>query len=183
MLMRSQSKGDLRRQISALEQSGELRHTQSQQRHVDDTLEPVPYFIVPALAARKIGSLVIPYVHINRRGFLDVDSPKAYGITETPTESVAEHGEVRLREAHVLAEDLALRRGLYTPFGRSAAELYVAEHVAEPVNAYSYVPDRMAHLSALANKIQTEKQFEGTQLIVDQIKLGVDGLQNYLESL
>lgn len=181
-LMRSQSVETLEAQVNALDSSGMLHHTLSQRRHADHALEAVPYFVIPAGVAHQVGKIVTSYVHLNTNGILDAEAPKAYGVVERPTEGKVEHSAIRLREAHVLAEDFALRKGLWTPTGRAVAELYVAKAVAEDANAESYVPDRIAHLGALAVDIEQEDLFRFKRQIIDELERGQETLQDYLDA-
>jgi hypothetical protein len=179
--MRSQRTPDLNRHVNQLRASGMLQFTVSQRRHASEALEPVPYFVIPRQAARKMGTMVTSLVNIDGRGILSLTAPKAYGVVDRPSLATAEHSGMRLREAHVIAEDAALRRGLYTPYGRAAAEIFVAKMVAEDNNIPSYIPDSVSHLEALVTEIETEDVFNRIPQIVGEIDRGIESLQAYAD--
>lgn len=183
--MRNMKTPVLQRHVAALKASGMLTHTQSQNRNAGEAIEPVPYFVIPAEAARRQGvaTIVSSFVHLDGRGILSLTAPKAYGVVERPTQAVVAHASLRLREAHVIAEDMALRRGIYTPYGRAAAEIFVAKMVAEDGNAETYVPDRITHLTALSEQVSREGEFRRPDEIVAQLDLGMVALENYLNDL
>jgi hypothetical protein len=179
MFMRSQKPQVINRQVAALHEGGMLQYTQSQIRYANDAAEPVPYFIIPSGAVRHAGTMVMSYVNLTRNGFLSLTAPKAYGVIDRPTTSEVEHQQVRLRESHVIAEDMALRRGIYTPYGRAAAEIYVAKLVALHENAAAYVPDRISHLTALVEQISADPQFYRGEDAVEQLQTGIESLESY----
>jgi hypothetical protein len=181
--MRSHRTGELKRQVDQLKAAGMLQHTQSQRRHADEAIEAVPYFVIPSQAARRMGTLVMSFVHLDQRGILSLTAPKAYGVVERPTQATVPNAGLRLREAHVIAEDASLRRGIYTPYGRAASEIYVAKMVAEEGNAPHYLADRIGHLTALSSEIAQEEIFPRTGQVLGELERGVDSLEDYAQEL
>lgn len=78
---------------------------------------------------------------------------------------------------------MSLRHGIYTPHGRSNAELLVAKYVAMPENAPNYVPDRIAHLGELATQIEAAQHLPRTEQIVGELDRAAESLGLYLAEI
>lgn len=144
--------------------------------------EPVNYLEIPPLQ-HTIGKLVVPFVALDPRGFLIDSLPAFYGVTKRPDTGQIDMSVVseRSREAHVTAEDLAFRRGIFTPFARASSETLVSDFVPEGYRD-SYIQDRIAHLEALRQEAGQSPDLHGKQtaIVVDELSLGIDALTNRL---
>lgn len=133
--------------------------------------ETLRYFPIPPRAHGSIGKLVVSYVHIDRQGFLDANEPRIYGVTSrTNTFQGHQRTEERSPQVHVFTEDLSLRRGLFTDYGRASSEA-VGVSLMPELFVPEYAQDRIAHLQALQGEvqethglIQTQKQKITTEL-------------------
>lgn len=173
-MIRSQAHGKTTKLVQEFKQAGMLRRIEVLREEAAEVVETesVYYVTVPKSAASAMGRFVMSYVTIDKGGYGRpvAGTPRLYAVVERPTEALGTAGEIRLRECHVLAEDLALRRGILTPYGRSDAESIIARQFAGGFYAENYIPDRIAHLEALRGEYTasfkpTENQHKaGTEL-------------------
>ncbi|MFA5003883.1 MAG: hypothetical protein WC498_01230 [Candidatus Saccharimonadales bacterium] len=143
---------------------------------------PVDYFEIPA-GAHAIGKLVIPYVSLDGRGKLVDSLPSFYGVTKRPDTHGFESDNVTrvMQQRHVTAEDLSLRRGIFTPYGRVSAELFVAQSMAEVLQE-GYVSDRIIHLEELTKEAGTSEQLYEKQraIVVEELGVAIDALRDII---
>jgi hypothetical protein len=159
----------LARHCSMLETSGMTRPVEliKDPELVGQGSGDIKYFPIPS-HAHEIGKMVVPFVSIGEDGILvPGNQPHAptryYGVTARPNSLKGIALAVqRTQETHVLAEDLALRHGIFTPHGRSVAEVALTELV-HPASRRPYVEDRVAHLEALRQEIATHDFSESWQ--------------------
>lgn len=175
--------GQLKVVKDQLERAGMLRHTEL----LDEQLERIgqtaldaqlSFFEVPP-SKHIVDKLVIPYVHIDDRGFVDTEAPRIYGVTKRPNTYVGyQPSEVRSREVHVYAEDTSLQNGLFTPYGRARAEDTAVELMPE-IFQEEYVRDRITHIHALeAEVVAYDGLRQSTRdKITRQLELGIDTLE------
>ncbi|MCA9325016.1 hypothetical protein KDA23_03050 [Candidatus Saccharibacteria bacterium] len=138
--------------------------------------EPVDYIVIPP-QHHQIGKIVIPFAAVGNNGVLNETVRPFYAVTQRPSE-MAEMKDVavaRTREAHVLAEDAALRTGVFAVHGRSIAE-YRAADLVIPAARAAYIADRLAHIKAL--EVEFDDALSGHRL-----DMAMTGLTNATEAL
>lgn len=154
--------------------------------HRIDT-ENVRYFVIPP-RQHTIEKIVIPFVNIDPQGFLNQNLPHVYGVTERPdTEHIDKEAvRKRVRAAHVIAEHLSFRRGIFTDFGRATAEMAAVSLVPDLYQA-GYLKDRIAHLRALTNEANeapaTSLSAHRLPKLITELGVGEQALQTRLENL
>lgn len=148
----------------------------------------VRYMEIPP-AIHAIGKLVVPFVSLDARGTLVQSLPSFYAVTRRPNVGeipALEETYTTIREAHVHAEDLALRRGIATPYGRTNSEIQVAEAYQGVVHEtfhQDYGKDRVAHLLALHKDVTGFEQSELriTRIAADELLTAVDSLRAHFD--
>ena len=141
------------------------------------------YLEIPA-AAHSIGKLVVPYVNLDSRGTLVPSIPSFYAVTERPdTSGFSVEPRIRrnMQEGHVLAEDLSLRRGIFTPFARMRSELDIVNAIEDTAQVYTagFVTDRIAHLTALSDEAASHVLVQENQrsIIIEELAIAMDALR------
>lgn len=144
--------------------------------------EPVEYLTIPPML-HKIGKLVIPYVLLDGRGMLDTAAPAFYAVTNRPDDASLSKRSVsrRSQEAHVIAEDLALRHGIFTPYARANAEVLVSGMLPD-VYRESYMRDRIAHIGALVDEASKSEYLseKHREVVIDELQIATEALSNRL---
>lgn len=148
--------------------------------------EAIPYMVIPGNRS-TLGRAVVGFVHLDNRGFLDEDAPKLYGVISKPLSDASRladnEGAMKWsQEANVVAEDLAYRRGIFTPNGRTSAELTVLQEVQGPAHRPEYLDDRIAHLNgcrSYAISASSEPQWARDRAATE-LTLAIEALSEYL---
>ncbi|HEX8182384.1 MAG TPA: hypothetical protein VF575_02165 [Candidatus Saccharimonadales bacterium] len=122
---------------------------------------PIDYFEIPS-RAHSVGKLVVPFVHLLDTGEIDAGLPPIYGVTSQPNAHTKRSSVLRSQEAHVFAEDLALRRGIFTPYARGSSEV-IATKLIPKAYLPQYVSDRVAHLGALIVEVDETRNLTKKQ--------------------
>lgn len=164
-----------------------LRKTQLIQSALEDRydIDPIEYFEIPRLH-HKVGKLVVAYANLTSKGFLNGDLPAVFGVTSQKLEDESPRAQERAQEVHVLAERLALTRGLMTPYGRASSEDFAASLLPESYRA-KYIDQRLTHLDALRSEAETypteDLQASHRDLIIAELTNGISALTVQREEL
>ena len=141
-------------------------------------LEPVQYVAAPYGA----GKLITPFATLNQDGFLEGDHAFfsiASAISREKHVSAAYKSGIR--ESHALAERTALTRGIFTPVGRSSAEIIIAEAIPAPHRKH-YVNERLGYLAVLSHEANDSTAINPLEqrTIVQQLDFAALALQKLL---
>lgn len=146
--------------------------------------DPIEYFEISPRAHSAVGRLVVAYVHLHesgdREGQLDTSLPRIYGVTSRPNAFDSPSSEKRSQQAHVYAEDVALRSGILTPRGRAIGEIMASRLIPKPY-LEAYGKDRVAHLKALRAETQNRNLVERAKqraLLGQEIDNAITTLEN-----
>ncbi len=145
--------------------------------------EVVRYFELPAGTDSR-GRIVMAFAHILGSGHLDKTMPRVYGVIHQPlTEDnprfTNEHAVDLTQEHHVIAEDLALRNGIFTPYGRLTAEIAVIKGGLMPGKpSHDFAAARITHLDGLISSIEADNSM--TQHSQDRAASELHRAQSYL---
>lgn len=141
--------------------------------------EPVNYTVIPP-RIHDIDKLVVPYVSLDTRGKMNQELPHFYAVTARPDTKGIDVRSVRKRsqQAHVVAEDISLKRGLMTPYARTNTEQLVAGMISS-LSRRGYVDDRIVHLDTLRKEAEQSEQLYDKQraIIVEELGMAMDGLR------
>ena len=158
----SLSKPELSKAVSRLDKAGMLRQTADYSGKLVNA-QRVNYFELPPKTDKDgaRGRVVMAFAHILSSGHLDPNSKAAYGVmieplAENDPRYTNEHAMHLVQEHHVLAEDLALRHGIFTPFGRLTAESVVIRSLMPTKPRAEYAALRIAHLDGLLATVETD---------------------------
>lgn len=173
---------------SHLNGEGSLLHTTVQNHgRRFESFEPVDYFIMPDNAP-TYGRVVIGLVSLDRKGFPVPDVPRVYAVAnrligDESDLAANERAQATAREYHVLAEDLAMRRGVLKPAARSTSEIFVADRL--PYSHRSqYLETRVAHLEATRRVVLEATEPEGPKRkVVTELSIAVEALKDRLAQL
>lgn len=140
----------------------------------------VKYFEIPPVA-HQLSKLVVAYAFITPTGHLSPTPKPFYAVTKRPSNAGIDKPVVtrRLQQGHVLAEDLSLRRGIFTPDSRETTEPLIAGLMPDAYRD-TYVEDRILHLGALATEAH-ETNLLGKRerdLVVKGLRRGINALNN-----
>jgi hypothetical protein len=141
----------------------------------------IEYLIIPPQASHNIGKLVLPYVTLDESGFLVADTPHAYAVTNTPDINAIKSpvARERVQALHAIAEERALRNGIFTPHGRAIAEIAIVECTA-PAYRQAYITDRCAHIGALIIEVE---DLNRPTLLADERAIVTQNLNQAVETL
>lgn len=146
--------------------------------------ETVRFFEIPPIS-HHIGKLVVPFVAIDGRGFLNNVYPAIYGVTKRanalPDKDVTRK---RAQEAQVFAEHMSLSRGIMTPYARASSE-HLASQLIPDVYVEEYANDRIVHLQALVGEVHETELLTPRQrkLVMGELDLGVDALKTRISGI
>jgi hypothetical protein len=150
--------------------------------------EEVPYIVLRKRIQQRPGILnrvFIGFVDIDRQGYLNEDAPKLYAVTPDPIRdnSPLNGNDIAidlLRQTHVVAEDLALRRGIFNKGARMSAELGVLQHV-QGARRQDYLEYRIIHLEATRKEVlATDEPEFYRSLVADELAFAVGALRNHM---
>jgi hypothetical protein len=147
-----------------------------------DNAAPVDYFKLPRRADAH-GRVVVAFAHLLGSGHLDPASPKAYGVILEPLAEddprYTNDAAMKItREHHVIAEDLALRHGIFTPYGRLTAEVAVINGLMPAKPRAEFAAARIAQLGGLLASIEADNSM--TQHSQDRAATELHRAQTYL---
>lgn len=143
----------------------------------------IEYFIIPSQAAREVGKLVLPYVTLDPQGFLVADVPHAYAVTNSPDMNAIKSpaARERVQALHAIAEEHALRNGIFTPHGRTIAEIATVRCTARAYQP-TFMSDRRAHLLALEAEADASSSLSNKQrsAVIQNLRAAAEALQEPL---
>lgn len=150
-------------------------------------LEPVDYFIMPEKAP-TYGRAVIGLVTLDRRGYPQADVPRIYAVGAKLIGEEADifdnpHAVAQAREYHVVAEDLAMQRGILTASARPSAEIYVADRLPYS-HREQYLKSRIPHLDATRRVVlEANEPAAPKRTVVTELSVAIEALKDRLEQL
>ena len=111
-------------------------------------------------------------------------SNRSAAVTKRPDTSDIDRASVlrRSQEAHVVAEDLSLRKGIFTPYARARTEVFVSSLIPDHYRE-GYLNDRLAHLETLRQEVSaSDADLRGKQsfILIEELSLGIDALKERL---
>lgn len=179
----SMNKAELTRQVKQLEKGEMLTRTKDRTADVANA-EPVNYFVLPPSKSSH-GRAVVSFTHLLSSGHLDSTVPFAFGVITQPLseEDKRRDNEVAVKmtqENHVLAEYLALKMGVFTPYGRETAEALVLNKLMPKAPRAEFAALRIAHIGALLETLEIDTSM--TQSSQDRIAFELQRAQKHLES-
>lgn len=145
--------------------------------------EVVQYFELPA-GTNSRGRVVMAFAHLLGSGHLDTTMPRVYGVicqplTEDNPRFTNDHAVDLTQEHHVIAEDMALRNGIFTPYGRLTAEVAAIRGGLMPGKpSHDFAAARITHLDGLISSIEDDNSM--TQHSQDRAAHEIHRAQRYL---